>query len=58
MKAVLLALFVGIMVPIFSSTIPIMTVLGKNLVDSLSYGRNKVQSMYVEVLDKNGNMIP
>ncbi len=58
MKAVLLALFVGIMVPIFSSTIPIMTFLVKNLVDSLSYGRNKVQSMYVEVLDKNGNMIP
>lgn len=48
--ACLYGLFVGLIVPVMSSIMPIVTVLKQSLVDSLDYERSRVKSMYVDVL--------
>lgn len=51
--AVMQALIVGLVIPLFSSIAPIQTALSKNLNDSLDLQRSKTNSVYVEILDKN-----
>jgi type IV secretory pathway component VirB8 len=44
---------------VFSAIIPVMRVLGQNLNDALNYERNRVKSIYIEILSKNKvNIIP
>lgn len=51
------ALFIGLVIPLCSSVIPIQSALKKNLNDSLDIQRSKTQAIYVEILDKdNQNM--
>ena len=51
--AVIQALIVGLVIPLFSSIAPIQNALSKNLNESLDIQRSKTQAMYVEILDKN-----
>jgi len=57
--AFLYAFSVGIFIPMLSAIIPVMNVLGQNLNDALNYERNRVKSIYIEILNKNkANIIP
>ena len=57
--AFLYAFTVGIFIPLLSAIIPVMRVLGQNLNDALNYERNRVKSIYIEILNKNKtNVIP
>jgi hypothetical protein len=44
---------VGILIPLFSSIIPVLRVLGQNLNDALNYQRNRVKAIYVTILNKS-----
>jgi ABC-type antimicrobial peptide transport system permease subunit len=58
-KAAIFALLVGILIPLLSSIIPLLKVLGQNLNDALNYERNRVKAIYVQILDKTkSNIIP
>lgn len=46
-SAFLQALAVGILIPLFSSVIPIQSAMGRNLSDALDYNRSKTQAVYV-----------
>jgi len=57
--AFLSAFSVGIFIPLLSAIIPVMRVLGQNLNDALNYERNRVKSIYIEILNKNKtNVVP
>lgn len=49
-NAIAQALFIGIVIPLLSSIIPIRVALRKNLNDALDYQRSKVQAVFVDVL--------
>lgn len=51
-NAIVQALFIGIVIPMLSSVIPIQVALRKNLNDALDYQRSKVQAVFVDVLQK------
>mmetsp|Transcript_39438 Transcript_39438/g.29128 ORF Transcript_39438/g.29128 Transcript_39438/m.29128 type:complete len:276 (-) Transcript_39438:25-852(-) len=51
--AVFEALLVGLLVPFFSSIVPLYRVLGQNLTEALNYERSKNKAIYVEVLQKS-----
>jgi hypothetical protein len=51
--AIMQALLIGILIPLLSSIIPIMRVLGQNLTDALNYDRSKTKAIYVEILDNS-----
>jgi hypothetical protein len=51
--ALLFAAFVGILIPILSSIIPIMRVLGQNLNDALNYERSRIKAVNIEILDNS-----
>ena len=52
--AVLRALFVGLLIPIFSSIVPIRRVLSTNLTDALNTQRGKNKGILVELVDLKG----
>jgi FtsX-like permease family len=57
--ALLFAISVGILIPIFSSIIPVLKVLGQNLNDAINYQRSRVKATYVEIMKKNNvNTVP
>lgn len=57
--AVLQALLVGFFIPFFSAIIPILRVLGQNLVDALNFSRSRIKGTYVEIMKKsNMNIVP
>jgi hypothetical protein len=57
--AILQALLVGLLIPILSSILPIVRVLGQNLNDALNYSRSRVKGMYVEIMQKSkSNIVP
>lgn len=49
-NSIVQALFIGIVIPLLSSVIPIRVALRKNLNDALDYQRSKIQAVYVDVL--------
>lgn len=49
--AVQQALIVGLIIPLFSSIVPIQSALSKNLNEALDTTRSKSQSSYVEIID-------
>ena len=51
---VLRALFVGLLIPIFSSIVPIRRVLSTNLTDALNTQRGKNKGILVELVDLKG----
>ena len=46
------AAFIGIVIPILSSIVPILQILKLNLIQALDYQRSKIQAVYVNVLLK------
>jgi ABC-type antimicrobial peptide transport system permease subunit len=48
--SLLLAVSVGLLIPILSSIIPVLKVLGQNLNDAINYQRSRVKSTYVEII--------
>lgn len=52
-SAFLQACAVGILIPLFSSIMPIQSAMTRNLSDALDYNRSKTQAVYVKILDKS-----
>ena len=52
-KAILFAIFVGVLIPILSSIIPLIEVMSQNLNDALNYQRTRVKAVYIEIYKKN-----
>ena len=50
-KAFLLALFVGLLIPLISSIEPIKRGLGVNLTESLNATRNKAKGLVISIVD-------
>ncbi len=49
----------GILIPTFSSIIPILQVLGQNLNDALNYNRSRIKGTFVEIMKKSkANTVP
>jgi hypothetical protein len=58
-QAIIFALSVGILIPIFSSVMPILKVLGQNLNDAINYQRSRFKATFVEVMKGNqGQVVP
>ncbi|TNV85125.1 hypothetical protein FGO68_gene1005 [Halteria grandinella] len=57
--SIILAVSVGLLIPLFSSILPVIKVLGQNLNDAINYQRSRVKSTYVEILKANQvNIVP
>lgn len=52
-KAVCYALFIGLLVPLLSTIMPILNLMKQSLVDSLDTERSRLKSLVVEVLDQS-----
>ena len=58
-NAIVLAIIVGLFIPLLSSILPLMKVLGQNLNDALNYERNRVKAIYVKIFNKSkADLIP
>lgn len=51
--SLILAISVGLLIPLLSSILPVLSILGQNLNDAINYQRSRVKSTYVEILKAN-----
>jgi hypothetical protein len=53
LQAVYTAMFLGLLIPLISSIIPIKAALSKNLNDALDYSHSQTKAMLVNIIDPN-----
>ena len=53
LQAVYTAMFLGLLIPLVSSIIPIKAALSKNLNDALDYSHSQTKAMLVNIIDPN-----
>lgn len=58
-ESIILAVSMGVLIPMFSSIIPVVKVLGQNLNDAINYQRSRVKATYIEIMKANQTqMVP
>ena len=58
-KSLGLGFSVGVIIPLLSSILPVLKVLGQNLNDAVNYQRGRVKAIVVEIMQKNkANVVP